>query len=78
VEEDELAQVNSEMRFLTLELMKIAVERKVSFREVLGEFIENVYTLEHTIRKRTLKRSRRKAKRLSREILGNRGREQQR
>lgn len=74
MDEDELAQVNSEMRFLTLELMKIAAQRKAAFGEVLDEFIGNVYTLERTIRKRTLKRSRRKAKKLARQILGGRER----
>ena len=77
MEEDELAQVNSEMRFLTLELMKIAAQRKVAFREVLGEFIQNVYTLERTIKKRTIRRSRRKAKKLARRVLGGRARERQ-
>ena len=70
--EDELAQANSEMRFLTLELMKIAVRRKVRFREVVGEFIENVFYLERTVKRRTLRRSRRKAKRLARRLVGHR------
>ena len=70
MEEDELAQANSEMRFLTLELMKVAAQRGMKFREVLGEFIRNVYTLEKTIRKRALKRGRRRAKKGSRRALG--------
>lgn len=70
MEEDELAQANSEMRFLTLELMKIAVKRKLQFREVVGEFIDNVYYLERTVKRRALKRSRRKAKKLARRLLG--------
>ena len=70
MEEDELAQVNSEMRFLTLELMKIAMKRKLSFGEVVGEFIDNVYYLERTVKRRTLKRSKRKAKKLAKRLLG--------
>ena len=75
MEEDELAQANSEMRFLTLELMKVAAQRKQRFKEVLGEFIQNVYTLEATIRKKALKRSRRRAKKLARQPLGSRARQ---
>ena len=60
--EDEQAQINSEIRFITLELMKIAVKRKVPFRTVMDEFIQNVYQVERTIKKRALKRSRRKAR----------------
>ena len=69
MQEDELAQANSEMRFLTLELMKIALKRRVPFRNVVDEFIENVYLLERTVKKRTLRRSKRKAKKLFRHLL---------
>jgi hypothetical protein len=51
LDEDEMAQVNAEMRFLTLELMKIAVKRRVSFRDVSCEFIQNVYLLKKAIRR---------------------------
>ncbi len=38
---DELSAVNGELRFLTLELMKLSYKRKKSFKEVVGEFVEN-------------------------------------
>lgn len=40
---------NSEARFLALELMKIAEARGVPFRQVLEEFISNVYELGEAI-----------------------------
>ena len=55
VDEDELAQVNSEMRYLTLELMKIATKRKMRFKDVLNEFIQNAYILKHAVRNSTLR-----------------------
>ena len=57
MDEDELAQVNAEMRFITLELMKIAVKRRVPFREVANEFVQNVYTLKRAIRHRAFSKS---------------------
>ena len=63
MEEDELAQINSEMRYLALELMKIAAKKKVQFKEVLNEFIQNVYMLKHAIAKQAYRRARRRAKR---------------
>lgn len=78
MQEDELAQANSEMRFLTLELMKIAVRRKAGFGDILNEFIGNVYALERTLKRRTLRRSRRKARKfvkaLARQKFGQRPR----
>lgn len=62
VDEDELAQVNSEMRYLTLELMKIATKRKMRFKDALNEFIQNAYTLKHAVRNSTLRKARRRAK----------------
>ncbi|MDD5317278.1 MAG: hypothetical protein PHF51_00940 [Candidatus ainarchaeum sp.] len=63
MDEDELAQVNAEMRFITLELMKIASKRRAPFREVANEFVENVYTLKRAIRHNAFSRARRHAKR---------------
>jgi len=48
--DEEIASINSEMRFITLELMKLAQKKKKSFREVAKEFIENVYCLEGMIK----------------------------
>ncbi|MFH0972256.1 MAG: hypothetical protein V1835_06880 [Candidatus Micrarchaeota archaeon] len=46
---EELAIVNSELRFLTVELMKIALERGKSFDEVLSEYFSNAYKLKRRI-----------------------------
>ncbi len=51
-EMDELAAVNSELRFITLELMKISAQQNKSFDAVLREFVGNAFKL-----KRTLNRS---------------------
>ncbi|MEM3555818.1 MAG: hypothetical protein QXF56_03830 [Candidatus Micrarchaeia archaeon] len=48
--DEEIASINSEMRFITLELMKLAQKKKKSFREVAREFIKNVYCLEGMIK----------------------------
>lgn len=44
------AQVNSEMRFITLELMKLSYRRKVPFGKIAVQFVRNVYSLEKLIR----------------------------
>lgn len=43
--EDDKGSANSEMRYITIELMKLASKRKLAFRKVAGEFVENAYTL---------------------------------
>jgi hypothetical protein len=47
---EELAGVNAELRYITVELMKIASERNMSFAEISAEYIENVYSLDNAIR----------------------------
>ena len=42
---EEVAAINSEMRFLCLELMKISSQRSVPFPQVLHEFIANTNTM---------------------------------
>lgn len=42
---DEVAAINSEMRYLCLELMKIATQRNVAFSQVVREFIDNTNAL---------------------------------
>ena len=49
MDEEDLMQVNSEIRFITIELMKIAEQKKISFREAVEEFIHNVYYLENAL-----------------------------
>ena len=54
---EDKAAINSEMRFITLELMKIAARRRQPFKQIASEFIANAYSLEKDIRERTPKRS---------------------
>ena len=42
---DDAEPFSSEMRFITLELMKIATKRKMPFKKVAAEFIANAYDL---------------------------------
>ncbi len=47
--EDETVSVNSEVRYISLELMKIAAKEKRNFKEVAGEFVDNVYYMHQLI-----------------------------
>jgi len=49
--EEELVGVNAELRYITVELMKIAAQRNVSFDEIAQEYIGNVYFLDKAVRK---------------------------
>jgi len=49
--EEELVSVNAELRYITVELMKIASQRNVSFEEIAGEYVDNVYFLDRAIRR---------------------------
>jgi hypothetical protein len=48
--DEEVASINSEMRFITLELMKLAQKKKKSFRQVAQEFISDVHALDKMIK----------------------------
>ena len=48
--EDEIVSVNSEVRYISLELMKIASKEKRSFGDVASEFVNNVYHLHSLIK----------------------------
>ncbi|MFH1447716.1 MAG: hypothetical protein ABIG39_02535 [Candidatus Micrarchaeota archaeon] len=48
--EDELVSANSEVRYISLELMKIACKEKRSFKEVAHEFVDNVYYIHMLIK----------------------------
>lgn len=50
-EELEENDVNSELRYITLALMKIAARRKKPFRKIAKEYIKNVYILRQLIDK---------------------------
>ena len=43
--------INTELRYITIELMKIAARRRKGFPDVAGEFISNVYTLKTMLNK---------------------------
>ncbi len=45
----EISAINSEIRFLTLELMKIAAVEGKTFSEVLKEFTSNAIKLKKTM-----------------------------
>ncbi|MGB9577044.1 MAG: hypothetical protein ACP5O3_00295 [Candidatus Micrarchaeia archaeon] len=49
-QESEEAVINSELRFITLELMKIAALRGCSFSEVAKEFFANASRLHSALR----------------------------
>lgn len=55
---EELAAVNSEIRFITIELMKLAAERGQSFNAVLREFKQNAFTTKRALSNARWERSR--------------------
>ncbi len=44
--DEDKVNANSEIRFIALELTKIAIQKKLSFRDVAAEYVENVYELD--------------------------------
>jgi hypothetical protein len=46
---EEMAIVNSELRFLTVELMKMAIEQHRSFDDIVAEYFSNAYKLKRKI-----------------------------
>ncbi|MGB9703663.1 MAG: hypothetical protein ACP5HJ_01025 [Candidatus Micrarchaeia archaeon] len=44
-------EINSEIRYLTIELMKLAIQNKKSFKEISQEFIKNAFYLKELIKK---------------------------
>jgi hypothetical protein len=49
MDEDEPEPLSAEMRFIALELMKIAAQRKTTFEKVAEEYIGNTYLLNSMI-----------------------------
>ncbi len=47
----DLAAINSELRLITLELMKIAAQEHKPFEHVLREFTENAFRTKKTLMK---------------------------
>ncbi|MBI4399742.1 hypothetical protein HY570_03250 [Candidatus Micrarchaeota archaeon] len=58
--EEDIASINAEMRYITIELMKLAAKKNKSFDEIAREFIGNVYRLNRVISYKA-KRNRKKA-----------------
>ena len=46
---EEVSAMNAELRFLTVELMKIANEKNLSFDQVLSDYFANAYKLKKRI-----------------------------
>jgi hypothetical protein len=44
-------EINSEIRYLTIELMKLAYQNKKSFKQVSKEFVKNAFYLKELIKK---------------------------
>ncbi|MCK4319201.1 hypothetical protein KAW38_01365 [Candidatus Micrarchaeota archaeon] len=47
--EDDSSSANSELRYLTLELMKLAVKENRTFKQISQEYVENVFLLQTLI-----------------------------
>lgn len=47
--EDERYAANSELRYITLELMKLAQKRKVPFEKISEEYVRNTFHLKNAI-----------------------------
>jgi hypothetical protein len=48
--DDDEANANSELRYIAMELTKLAAKQKKPFRSVAAEYIRNVYELEGMLR----------------------------
>ena len=46
---EDMESVNSELRYITIELMKIAAQRKQPFAEMAKEFLQNTNLLQRMI-----------------------------
>lgn len=46
---EDIESVNSELRYITMELMKIAAQRKMTFEDVAREFLGNATLLQKMI-----------------------------
>ncbi|MFN3909639.1 MAG: hypothetical protein ACK4J0_00180 [Candidatus Anstonellaceae archaeon] len=48
-EKSERGEINSEIRYLTLELTKLAKKTKIPFRKIAQEYVKNVFMLEEIV-----------------------------
>ena len=46
---EDMGSVNSEIRYITIELMKLSSQRKVTFKKVANEFLKNTMDLHEMI-----------------------------
>lgn len=46
---EEITNVNTEIRYITLELMKIAAQKGVKFDKIAKEYLQNAYLLHDMI-----------------------------
>jgi hypothetical protein len=53
--DEDKANANSEIRYLALELTKLAKKTKTPFEKIAQEYVRNVFTLEQTIIKNVKK-----------------------
>ncbi len=53
-EEDEPYAANSELRYITLELMRIAEKKGTTFDEMASDYVENTFKLKKLIEERDL------------------------
>lgn len=49
--EDERYAANSELRYITLELMKLAQKRSIPFEQISEEYVQNTFNLKTAIDK---------------------------
>ncbi|MFP3950396.1 MAG: hypothetical protein ACLFUZ_04900 [Candidatus Micrarchaeia archaeon] len=53
-EEEESFTANSELRYITLELMRLAEKRNIPFEQMAEEYIQNTFRLKKLIEERDL------------------------
>jgi hypothetical protein len=61
---DEVAAINSEIRYLTLELMKLAAKEGKSFDQVTREYVQNTFNLYRVLTESQVPTPQRNAKRV--------------
>ena len=53
-EEEDSFRANSELRYITLELMRLAEKRNIPFEQMAEEYIQNTFHLKKLIEERDL------------------------
>jgi len=65
IEDDEPYAANSELRYMTLELMKLAEKRNVPFEQMAREYVKNTFCLRKAIEEKDSSEKALKAKKES-------------